>query len=139
MTAPAPSTLGVLTSEACTDTTLLAGLAGTLPGAVIRPVELIVPTVELPPATPATDQVTAVFDVPVTAAVNCIAGSPGRTLAVAGLTDTLGGAEKDDVPAVLAQPIARNAGEMRTTQSVQFNRRVDKGPPFRPIVRRNIR
>ena len=67
VTAPAPCTFGVLTSEACTDTTLLAGLAGTLAGAVYWPVALIVPTVAFPPATPLTDQVTAVFDVPVIA------------------------------------------------------------------------
>ena len=114
-----PCTVGVLTSAACTDTTLLEG---TLAGAVYWPAELIVPGVALPPAIPFTDQVTAVFDVPIIVAVNCRTGSPGRTLDAAGLTDTLGCAE-EDAPPEPAQPVAR---EMMTKQSVQFNRRVDK-------------
>src|ERR1700734_3370937 len=40
-------------------------------GAVYRPDVLIVPTVGLPPATPSTDQLTAVFVVFCTVAVNC--------------------------------------------------------------------
>src|SRR5438105_3950095 len=40
-------------------------------GAVYKPVVLTVPTVELPPATPSTDHVTAVFELFVTVAVNC--------------------------------------------------------------------
>jgi hypothetical protein len=47
-----------------------AGL-GTAEGAVYSPEVEIVPTVELPPATPFTCQVTAVLEVPVTVAVNC--------------------------------------------------------------------
>ena len=68
---------------------MLAELAGTLAGAVYWPVVLIVPSVALPPATPFTDHVTAVFDVPLTVAVNCVAGSPGRAVAVAGVSATL--------------------------------------------------
>ena len=48
----------------------VAGL-GTVLGAVYRPEVEIVPTVALPPVVPLTLQVTAVFDVPVTVAVNC--------------------------------------------------------------------
>jgi hypothetical protein len=44
---------------------------GTFAGAVYSPLEEIVPTVEFPPVTLFTSQVTAVFDVPVTVAVNC--------------------------------------------------------------------
>ena len=50
------------------------------------------PTVELPPWTPFTSQVTAVFEVPVTVAVNCCVpkfgmfGAPGETVTVTLLT-----------------------------------------------------
>ena len=44
---------------------------GAVAGAVYRPEPEIVPTVELPPVTAFTSQVTAVFDEPVTDAVNC--------------------------------------------------------------------
>jgi hypothetical protein len=40
-------------------------------GTVYRPLVEMVPTVVLPPVTPSTDHVTAVFVVPVTVAVNC--------------------------------------------------------------------
>src|SRR5580692_10812705 len=56
---------------------------GTAAGAVYIPEELIVPVAELPPCTPFTCQVTAVFDDPVTVALkDCVA--PARTLALAG-------------------------------------------------------
>src|ERR1700722_20146059 len=89
VTALAACTVGVITSAACTFTTL-AGLAGTLAGGVYCPLEVIVPTDALPPATPFTDQLTAVFEVPVTVAANCKDASPGRAVAAAGLTDTAG-------------------------------------------------
>ena len=44
---------------------------GAVAGAVYNPEEEIVPTVKFPPAMPFTVQVTAVFDVPVTVALNC--------------------------------------------------------------------
>jgi hypothetical protein len=44
----------------------------------------------LPPVVPFTDQVTAVFEVLATVAVNCTGGSPGRTLGAGGLMATLG-------------------------------------------------
>jgi hypothetical protein len=50
---------------------------GTTAGAVYRPEVVIVPTVEFPPTTLFTDQVTAVFDVPVTVAVNCCVAETG--------------------------------------------------------------
>lgn len=46
-------------------------LAGTAAGAVNKPVLVIVPVVALPPVTLLTCQVTAVFAVPLTVAVNC--------------------------------------------------------------------
>jgi hypothetical protein len=66
-------------------------------GAVYSPVLDIVPTVEFPPEAPFTLQVTAVFDVPVTAAVNCCV-LPSNTLELADETITVtdsggGGAE----------------------------------------------
>src|SRR3984957_11195829 len=89
VTALAACTVGVITSAACTFTTL-AGLAGTLAGGVYCPLEGIVPRDALPPATPFTDQLTAVFEVPVTVAANCKGASPGRAVAVDGLTETAG-------------------------------------------------
>jgi hypothetical protein len=46
-------------------------------GAVYSPEALIVPVVELPPATESTDHVTAVLVVPVTVAVNCLVEPTG--------------------------------------------------------------
>jgi hypothetical protein len=57
-------------------------------GAVYRPDELIVPVAELPPATLFTSQVTAVFDDPVTIALNDFV-APTRTFALAGETATV--------------------------------------------------
>ena len=50
--------------------TVTTGDPGTVFGAVYRPVAEIVPTVLFPPKVPFTDQVTAVFALPVTVAVN---------------------------------------------------------------------
>jgi hypothetical protein len=57
-------------------------------GAVYSPLVLIVPTVALPPATPFTCQVTAVFVVPVTVAVNWSV-APGLTVEEAPVTVTV--------------------------------------------------
>lgn len=64
----------------------------------------IVPTLELPPAIPLTVQVTAVFDVPVTLAVNCCV-CPRNTEAVEGVTlaVTPGGGGAAGAEVVLAQ------------------------------------
>ena len=51
-------------------TVTVAGF-GTLAGAIYRPDVETVPVVAFPPVTPFACQVTAVFDVPVTVAVNC--------------------------------------------------------------------
>jgi hypothetical protein len=60
---------------------------GTAVGAVYRPFVSIVPTVELPPETPFTCHVTAVFVENVTAAVNCcVCAAATKTLE--GLTET---------------------------------------------------
>jgi hypothetical protein len=65
-------------------TVTVAGL-GMVLGAVYNPLEVIVPAAALPPAVPFTCQVTAVFVVPVTVAVNCVL-APGLSVAVAGVT-----------------------------------------------------
>jgi hypothetical protein len=57
-------------------------------GAVYKPLALIVPALELPPWTLSTDQVMAVFVVPLTVAVNC-AVAPGETDAEEGDTKTV--------------------------------------------------
>jgi hypothetical protein len=62
---------------------------GTVVGAVYNPVLDIVPTVVFPPFTPFTLQVTAVFVVPVTLAVNCcVWDTPTDPLAGETLTET---------------------------------------------------
>ena len=60
---------------------------GRVSGAVNVPFAAIVPVVEVPPATPLTDQVTLRFRPPVTMAVNACVW-PRRTMAVAGITVT---------------------------------------------------
>lgn len=54
-------------------------------GAVYKPEAEMVPTVALPPATPSTDQVTAVLEDPGSVAVNCCVPA-GATVAVVGET-----------------------------------------------------
>ena len=61
--------------------------AGTVAGAVYKPVALIVPTVEFPPVTLFTCDVTAVLEVFATVVVNCFV-KPACTLAVFGLIVT---------------------------------------------------
>lgn len=51
--------------------TVTVGVAGTAAGAVYTPLDVMVPLVELPPATPLTSHVTAVLVVPETVDVNC--------------------------------------------------------------------
>src|SRR5215470_8652682 len=70
-----------------TATTVTVGGFGMELGAVYNPVALIVPTVALPPDMPFTCQLTAVFVVPVTLAMNCFV-APGLTVAEAGVTVT---------------------------------------------------
>jgi len=55
----------VLVAVTCT------GLPGETEGAVNTPVEVTVPIVAFPPATPFTDQITVLYRVPETDAVNC--------------------------------------------------------------------
>src|SRR3954468_20075104 len=56
-------------------------------GAVYKPLALTVPAVELPPFTPSTDQITEVFELFVTVAVNCCCALVSR-VALVGLTLT---------------------------------------------------
>jgi len=57
-------------------------------GAVYKPAALIVPAMAFPPATPSTDQVTAVFVLFATVAVNC-AVAPTKTFTEDWFSDTL--------------------------------------------------
>jgi len=97
---------------------------GTAAGAVYIPEELIVPVAELPPCTPFTCQVTAVFDDPVTVALkDCVA--PARTLALAGeiLTVTIEPEEDvlefepDELFTVPVQPASAATSSMIETKS----------------------
>jgi hypothetical protein len=84
VTAPLP--ILVVSCALVAVTVTLVGV-GKLLGAVYKPVALTVPSVALPPAVPFTDQVTFVFVLPVTVAVNaCVA--PARKVALAGATTT---------------------------------------------------
>jgi hypothetical protein len=76
--------------ESCDDTAVIvtAACAGTVAGAVYRPLDEIVPTVELPPATPLTCQVTVVSVALLTVAWNACVPVPATTAAVAGVTAT---------------------------------------------------
>lgn len=65
-------------------TVTVAGL-GMVLGAVYNPPEVMVPAAALPPGVPFTCQVTPVFVVPVTVAMNCVL-APGLSVAVAGVT-----------------------------------------------------
>jgi hypothetical protein len=64
-----------------------------------------VPSVELPPATPFTVQLTLVFELPVTVAVNCWELA-ARTFGVLGVTITVIFAGPDPLKPSLAQPAA---------------------------------
>lgn len=68
-------------------TVTVAGL-GMVLGAVYNPLDVIVPVAALPPGVPFTRQVTAVFVVPVTLAMNCVL-APGLSVAIAGVTVTV--------------------------------------------------
>jgi hypothetical protein len=71
----------VLMADTCTVA------VGTVPGAVYKPEELIIPVVDVPPAVPFTSQVTRLSEVPVTLAVNC-AACPASTVEELGETAT---------------------------------------------------
>ena len=78
-------------SAAETAVTVTIAGEGTAIGAVYTPVDEIIPTVELPPATSLTNQLTAIFEDPVTVAMKvCV--MPVCTLALAGVIDTATGA-----------------------------------------------
>jgi len=70
-------------SATLTAVTVTVADEGTANGAEYRPLELILPTVEFPPAIPFTRHVTAVLPVFVTVAVNCLVREI-RTVALVG-------------------------------------------------------
>jgi hypothetical protein len=65
---------------------------GTAAGAVYSPEEVIVPVVELPPATPFTDHITPVFTVPETEAENCFVHPTCSTAEVGEIVTEMEGA-----------------------------------------------
>jgi len=79
VTVPAPD----FVTSACDTADTITGLfgVGTTAGAVYNPFASIVPALAFPPVTPFTCQVTAVFEVPLTAAENGCC-SVGNLLAV---------------------------------------------------------
>jgi|SRR6516225_5056732 len=95
-------------------TVTVAGLGMAL-GAVYNPFEVIVPVAALPPGVPFTCQVTAVFVVPVTVAVNCVL-APGLSVALAGVTVMVIGGGGELLPQEprnreAASPTAKKASE----------------------------
>jgi hypothetical protein len=103
----------LLISAKETAVTVTVGVVGTATGAVYTPVPLIVPTVEFPPATPFTRQVTPVLLVFCTWAVNC-AVRPVATVALVGEIVT------DTVPVVLLLPPPHpQSNSKRIVQTVQ--------------------
>ena len=85
------------------------------------PVEEIVPTVALPPVTPAALQVTAVLLVPVTVALNWWVALVG-TSALGGetLTDTGGGGGLELLPPPQASSRDKQTGTARACQAFRF-------------------
>ena len=114
---------------------------GTATGAVNRPDELIVPVAVLPPATPFTCQLTAVFEDPATVALNDLV-APTRTVALAGETVTVTldpeGGELEFPGWELADPLvvpvhpASAAAASRTTR----NREDRKANFFHMLIRK---
>jgi len=93
---------------------------GNAAGAVYIPFASIVPTDAFPPAIEFTDQVTALFANPLTAAANA-SFAPARIVAVAGVTVTLllllsGGSTGEPLPAVFVpRPEQPLSDKMRST------------------------
>ena len=96
-------------------TITVAGL-GMVPGAVYKPLALMLPTVVLPPVVPFTCQVTAVFVVPETVARNCLV-VPGLRVAAAGVTVTVmaggGGVPLPHEPRNRAARLEKNKTDFR--------------------------
>jgi len=89
----------------------------------------MVPAVELPPGTPFTLQVTAVFDVPVTAAVNCCV-LPNNTLELEEETVTVtdgGGGEGGDEPFPPQPPRRKARSARRATACARREEPAGKG------------
>jgi hypothetical protein len=101
---------------------------GTVVGAVYMPEELIEPVAALPPATPFTCHVTAVFDDPATVAPKDFV-APARTLALAGETATVTldpeggvlGLEGDELFVVAVHP-ARAAAASGSKKSFEYRK-----------------
>jgi hypothetical protein len=101
---------------------------GTVVGAVYMPEELIEPIAALPPATPFTCHVTAVFDDPATVAPKDFV-APARTLALAGETATVTldpegavlGLEGDELFVVAVHP-ARAAAASGSKKSFEYRK-----------------
>jgi hypothetical protein len=107
-------------------TVTVAGEGGAL-GAVYSPLELMAPTVELPPATPFTCHVTRVFVEKATVAVNCCVAA-ACTEAVVGLT-AMGKATT-----TLAVPVwVESAAEIAVIVTVALAGTED-GAVYRPLL-----
>ena len=116
-------------------TVTVEGLGG-LVGAAYRPVEEIVPTVELPPVMPFTCQITAVFVVPETITVNCIVVP---TITVTGLggetvTVTPGGGPTGGGPEPGPMQEIRPRANRRATPRLCGGPQTARFVPWRPFL-----
>jgi hypothetical protein len=112
-----PTVVGFVLLVARMVTSLGLGAAA---GAVKKPVELMVPTVALPPATPPTDHVKAPVAEPSIVALNCCV-SPARTVAEAGVTVTPvpgSGSPPPGIPPTVAHPAMTSTEIAKTRASM---------------------
>jgi hypothetical protein len=128
VTAALADFVGSATLVAVTGT--VAG-AGTAPGALYKPLALIVPTVEFPPRTPFTRQVTAVCAVFWTSAVNCLVLLI-RTVARVGEIVTLTGG--DGVIVTAATPTAPGTAWLVACTATVAGDGTMAGAVYRPVA-----
>ena len=103
--------------------TVMVGGEGIALGAVYKPLGEIVPTLALPPATPPTNHVTLLFDVPVTVAWNCCDWLKG-TLICVGCKTTV--TTEGPVEVIPAQPGIATAAMQKNASKSRFGGRFDR-------------
>jgi hypothetical protein len=118
----------VLSTSEIAEIVTVAG-EGTTAGAWNRPLLEIVPTVELPPATPLTNQFTLVLEFPVTVVVYCWSVST-TTVAVLGATVTVIGAGASSRMRELSVSATNSLpAEVPNTPDGKFSSALVAGPP----------
>jgi hypothetical protein len=103
--------------------TVMVGGEGIALGAVYKPLGEIVPTLAFPPATPPTNHVTLLFDVPMTVAWNCCDWLR-ETLTCVGCKTTV--TTEGPVDVTPAQPGIATAAIQKIASKSRFGRRFDR-------------